>query len=102
MTLFDPGPGAPAPKTQSYGSRLTARNAGVIAGGRNPATMRPLLLGGGTCGDCSHLKAVGGTARNYWKCELACRAVTGGAATDVRLSWPACELFTTTPLEPTP
>lgn len=93
MTLFDPGPGAPPPTSESYGSRLTAKNAGIIASGRNPATLLRIIDNGRTCADCSHLRCNGGYARTFYKCELHRQGMTFGPATDVRKSWPACESF---------
>lgn len=46
---------------------------------------------GRVCGDCVHIWARGDTAGTYYKCDL--RRVTGGAASDHRVGWPACARF---------
>lgn len=43
------------------------------------------------CQYCEHLKCLHYNRRNYYKCDL--RVITGGAATDHRLKWPACARF---------
>lgn len=43
-----------------------------------------------TCGDCDH-KHARHFAKTYWKCDLV--RMTHGAASDIRLSWPACSRF---------
>lgn len=45
---------------------------------------------GEVCGSCDRLICHGWT-RNYYKCPL--RKVTHGAATDHRVSWPACGMW---------
>ena len=47
----------------------------------------------GTCGTCVH-HHVHSSARDYHKCELT---QTGGPATDIRVSWPACPKYLPTP-----
>jgi hypothetical protein len=97
MTLFDPGPTdptpPPAPKLSPDRAR-TERNRRLLADGRHPITRMFLADGdhpaaGHTCGDCDHhfIHQVG---HRYHKCELR---YTGGAATDLRVSWPACTLW---------
>jgi len=71
-----------------------ARWAEAIAKGTHPLNGRPLLdtLEEHTCGGCVHrfLKVL---ARPYPKCDLG--PITGGPATDVLASWPACERWET-------
>lgn len=70
----------------SYTRRLTARNNALLARGRHPATSLP-LRGDEQCGTCVHAKGHTRT-KTYYKCDQV--ALTFGAATDIRLSWPAC------------
>lgn len=96
--LFEgfPDPDRPPEPTPKEKAKLSRRGAGtrrreksdrLIANGLHPLTVGPLANNGHTCGDCVHrvLKQRGGT---YPKCDLG--PVTGGPATDVRASWPAC------------
>ncbi len=89
--LFDPGPSADPPPpgpVLSADRRRTIRQRRSIELGTHPVTRRPLLdpEWGFRCGDCTHLVRVD-LGRTYIKCD---RNHTGGAATDVRVSWPAC------------
>jgi hypothetical protein len=74
--------------TLSPDRQRTIRNRLLLERGVHPVSRRKLL--GGiqvyTCGDCIHHKKKG----RYHKCDLNS---TSGAATDIRVSWPACELF---------
>jgi len=86
--LFDPGPTVvpSAEDKVSYGRRLTARKNAAIASGTNPVSGFPIddeyQAEGLTCGDCfNHI------AGRFHKCRLN---NTGGPATDIRVSWPAC------------
>jgi hypothetical protein len=93
--LFDPGPVVGAdpradPERLSATARRTARQRQLLARGVHPATRRPLRLLGGTCGQCAHHGAFA-YSRTYHKCRLA--GVSSCAASDIRISWPACELF---------
>lgn len=89
--------------TASYGSRLTARNRVAIANGRHPATRKKLLRivdppqRAMCCGDCAHADYRPGGTRWFWKCRLHPQGMTHGPATDIRISWPACELFDRAP-----
>lgn len=57
--------------------------------GIHPATGLPLLPDRDKrCKDCVYLFRV---RSRYYKCEKS--HVTNGAATDVRVSWPACKLY---------
>ena len=71
----------------SSGRRRTLRARRAIAGGIHPMTRRPLRTGDKTCGDCALLREVNG----YFKCGKM--PLTSGEATDIRKSWPACELY---------
>jgi len=65
-----------------------------------PITPRPVVRGyarrpgtgpeGQTCGTCANVVCKS-YSRNYYKCGLV--KTTGGPATDIRLSSPACELW---------
>lgn len=68
-----------------------ARNQSLnVARGRHPMGM-PLADNDETCGSCAHLvKKTHG--RNYYKCRKYRN--TCGPATDIRLRWPACSLWT--------
>ena len=90
-TLFGPTP-EPPPKL-SADQRLTKRNAELLARGKHPATLLPLLGTRDTCGGCSHHQALGYHARTYHKCDLHRLGVTHSTASDVRVSWPACVRF---------
>jgi len=92
--LFDV-PDLPEPEQLSAGQRLTRRNAEQLARGINPATNHPFLKSETplTCGDCAHHIAVH-VARTYHKCERHRLGESHSAASDIRVSWPACSLFT--------
>jgi hypothetical protein len=68
------------------------RQERLLRAGKHPMNGLPLRAEGGTCGDCAHLvrKKWAGT---YFKCRKGDN--TNGPATDVRLKWPACELWAT-------
>lgn len=65
----------------------TVKRRAMLACGIHPATGLP-LLGRETCGTCVH-HFVRQFAGAYHKCRLV--RSTGGPATDIRVSWPACE-----------
>jgi hypothetical protein len=92
--LFNPGPARAAPEKLSADRRRTLRNQQMLFRGIHPVTRVGLLraVGGFTCGDCEHHVQVGGHAKTYHKCL---RNKTSGAATDIRVSWPACIRFET-------
>lgn len=90
MSLFDPGPALPAPEPMSAGRRRTVRQRLLLAQGINPGSRRPFAGNGETCGTCANLKAEGHN-RTYYKCGLFLS--TAGPGTDIRLSWPACKLW---------
>jgi len=88
--LFDPGdPVDTMLHAESAGQRRTARNKVLIASGRHPLTGRPLAKNGHTCGDCAH-HVTHRHAKTYHKCDLR---ATSSESTDIRVSWPACELW---------
>lgn len=95
MSLFDPGPASPPLEALSAGRRRTARYREMLDRGIHPVTKRPLRAGG-TCGECAnHVVQTPGN-RPFHKCRLN---ITGGPATDIRVSWPACTAFTRSPHE---
>lgn len=88
----------PDPPPASYGRRVTARNNRLISVGINPGSGRRLLveIAPSTtlrCKDCEHAVPTGRNIKTYWKCAKNPRGMTRGLATDVRLKWPACQLF---------
>lgn len=95
--LFNPSPydarGNIRP-TKSAGQRRTERNNRALAEGYHPVSGRRLIYVGATCGGCGHHGLQGGVAGRYHKCELN---LTGGPATDIRVSWPACTAWTPAP-----
>lgn len=101
--MFDPGPPEVAPvEPLSADRRRTLRRQEALAAGYHPTTGRKLLLAPEgvtqlTCGDCAHHVLNGGHARTYHKCTKYPGGPTGGPASDVRVAWPACDLFTTNP-----
>lgn len=103
MTLFDPGPPEVTDETAdlSADQRRTLRRREALAAGYHPTTGRKLLVAPEgvpplTCGDCAHHVRNGGHARTYHKCARTPGGLTHGPGSDVRVSWPACDLFTTT------
>lgn len=84
--------------------RRTMKNNELIARGINPATRRPVLSGDRTCGDCTHCTPIrwsfGATGKTYWKCELHRLGKSHSEASDIRRSWPACELFNAAEAQP--
>lgn len=74
--------------------RTLARKA-ALDRGIHPLTRVPLLNAewGFTCGDCDHHVVAGGHAKTYHKCDTV--YMTSGPATDIRVSWPACQRFKT-------
>lgn len=76
--------------TLSADRRRTLRNNAALARGEHPATRRPLRPDLGTCGECAHHMVTSDCARRYHKCRFT---QTRGAASDIRVSWPACDKF---------
>lgn len=54
-----------------------------------PALRAP--IGEKRCGDCKWAFPLDSGGKRFWKCHK--RGVTHGEATDLRISWPACEIF---------
>jgi len=77
----------------SADQRRTIRRRQLLERGIHPTTRLPLLHPewNRTCGDCDHHVVNGGHAKTYHKCDAV--YMTGGPATDVRVSWPACQKF---------
>lgn len=90
-TLFGPAP-EPPPKL-SAGQKLTKRNAELLARGRHPATLLPLLGSDDKCGDCSHHHRYSYRDDAYHKCDQHRLGESHSAASDVRVGWPACVRF---------
>lgn len=74
----------------SAGRRLTIRNQTDLALGRHPATGRPLIESH-HCGQCVHFV----NSPPYFKCGRHRLGQSRSAASDIRKSWPACDLFQT-------
>jgi hypothetical protein len=72
----------------TYEHRLHDRQRLLLAQGVHPATGRPLLTTGQTCGDCVNFYR---RSDRYFKCSLV--PMTFGPLTDIRKGWPACSLF---------
>lgn len=96
MTLFDLEPLPIEEPGLSAGQRLTLRNRAQLDAGRHPATRGELRPELGTCGGCCHHLALQRNVRTYHKCDCHRLGVSHGAASDIRISWPACELFEAT------
>lgn len=98
--LFPDVPRTPEPEPEpqlSPDRRRTIRRRQLLEQGVHPTTRRPLLRltlpdNPATCATCDHVTSWR-LARTYWKCQRAPGGLTGGPATDVRLSWPACDLW---------
>ncbi len=80
-----------APNNLSADRRRTLRRRIILEQGYHPATRRRLAENGMTCGDCAAHMAFAYATRTFYKCRFA--GVSNGPATDIRVSWPACELF---------
>lgn len=102
--LFDPTVFGPGVERLGPDARRTRRRQALLDQGIHPATGRPLADPelGHQCRDCTHCTSREGSfykggRRRYWKCELA--GITRGPGTDIRISWPACQLFQPEPTE---
>lgn len=80
----------------SYTRKLTIRRLVLLSRGINPATGKDTVLDGRRCRDCPYLSVNHRSRRNYYKCQKNPRGITFGPATDIRVSWPACELIDST------
>lgn len=72
--------------------RRSKRIARRLAAGLHPFGVALREPAGATCGDCVHRVLHTHNCRNYWKCPVV-GGLTRGAATDLRLKWPACTQF---------
>jgi len=91
--LFDPGPTTADPyEGLSATQKVTQRNKDQIAAGRHPATLLPLLPDE-CCGQCVHAHHYNHHNRSYWKCGEHRLGESHSAASDIRVSWPACTKF---------
>ena len=93
MTFPGIDPPAPKPEHESRGQRRTREARNMIARGRHPFG-RAQAGNGKTCGECWFAVQADGGRRSYWKCER--NRLSRSEATDLRLGWPACDLFTPT------
>lgn len=95
---------APTPEPLSADRRRTIANQRLLDAGIHPATHRPLLpwppdepefdVDRPTCAMCIHFRRYsGGHARAYNKCAKHRLGESHSAASDIRISWPACALF---------
>jgi hypothetical protein len=85
MTLFDPDP-ADQPQPLSADRGRTLKRLQLLQRGIHPATRHPLQPEH-VCGTCAFRRKV-----NSWhKCLKA--GASSSAATDIRVSWPACDLW---------
>ena len=78
---------------ESPDRRRTARAKVLLSQNIHPLTMRPLAQNGETCGTCAH-HWVHQRSKRYHKCDLK---DSSSAATDIRVSWPACQLWEACP-----
>lgn len=83
-------------------ARRTARRRNMLAAGVHPATGLKLFpaVFGHKCGGCAHAVQVQHGNRTYWKCDTSRLGLARSAASDIRTSWPACELFKVPPPAP--
>ncbi len=77
------------PPKLSTGARRTARQRGRLASGYHPLANTRTRTDGSTCGTCARLTRHQTTSRRWAKCDL----YPGHEATDVRVSWPGCDLW---------
>jgi hypothetical protein len=97
LRLFDPPSPVPvaAPESLSADRRRTQQQQVSIANGRHPATRQPLLdpEWGYRCRDCTHAVRITPGNRSWWKCRRHRLGMSCSAASDIRVSWPACVLL---------
>lgn len=95
--LFDPPEPISTPPDEMAGlsatRRLTLRNNNLLAQGTHPATGRQLANNGETCGTCEHCNRYQYHNGNYIKCERHRLGESHSASSDIRASWPACQLW---------
>lgn len=77
--------------------RLKLRNDADLAKGVHPATRVALHPDQSKrCGDCAHHQShdwYGSRKKIYHKCDIHRLGMSHGAASDIRVSWPACTAF---------
>jgi hypothetical protein len=88
VTLFDPGPSDP-PVKLSEDRRRTLKRLQLLERGIHPATKRPVWAEH-VCGTCT-FHVVRSRSQSWHKCTKA--GLSSSAATDIRVSWPACDLW---------
>lgn len=82
-----------APKL-SRDARRTHQQRVSLANGRHPATRRRVLDGWGfRCRDCVHAVRISNGHRGWWKCRRHRLGLSHSAESDIRISWPACDLL---------
>lgn len=91
--MFDLPPAPAVTPGMSAGRRRTIRQRESLAAGRHPATGLPLRTEGGFCGSCSHHVVIDRGNRSWHKCEVHRLGTSSSAASDIRVSWPACTRF---------
>lgn len=92
LRITYPGPGG---KLVSDDARRTAANRDLLDSGVHPATLTALLIGASeTCKTCTHHQ-VNRRSKTYHKCDLHRLGLSGSAASDIRVRWPACAAYET-------
>lgn len=86
---------APINGGMSTTARITARAKADLKAGVHPATRIALLADPGDkrCGNCAHHQShewYGSRKKIYHKCDIHRLGMSHGAASDIRLMWPAC------------
>lgn len=93
MTLFDLGPEPePAGAPMSPDRRRQLRVQEALDAGVHPATGAPVDHKH-HCRGCLYARRINGGARAFWKCEVSRLGMSSSAASDIRISWPACTRF---------
>lgn len=87
----------PAPPKLSDGAARTRKQRLLLARGIHPATGLALHPDGGTCGTCEHATQASNGGWAGWKCRKHRLGMSSSAASDLRISWPACTLFEARP-----
>lgn len=102
--MFEVAPATnPASGEMSATRRRTFRQRVQLSRGIHPATGQPVLHADPpvSCGDCAHCRQITGlSGRRYWKCDRHRLGTSASEASDIRKSWPACQLYI--PIEETP
>ena len=87
---------AEAPVKLTATQRLTARRRDLLAAGKHPATGMKVIDNGSTCGDCEHHHShehYSSRPKVWHKCDVHRLGESHSEASDIRVSWPACELW---------